>query len=334
MCQTIDNYENQLEAKTLGEGQFGHSGKPGPKRAKQSIIDISEAYMLVNRAIRNHRTGFFKLKPQERKYSLVTVAKTLAKLQNDKNRAHKKLVKALSPKFSQETRALLRWKTPAGGIHALIEQRFKVSNLCQPLQLPFQLLWPPDCRVPCLSQEISKMPSRSQVAVHQSQPLSAQPDAKQPLDRRKSQPQNGVQCQPLDRRKRQPPAAERNQPQNVTRSSRQLPLQPVKSQPPNAGVKPKPSNQSPAASQPQVAAKKQPQKVFQSQVVQNRPQSQPPDAPPQGQPRIVQPPDLPPDPDPSKCKKVRMPIATGNTSYPQWGKATPSYLKIHQLKKK
>ena len=133
ICQTINNYESQLEAKTLGEGQFGHSGKPGPKPAKPSIIDLSEAYILANRAIHNHRAKFFNLNPQEKKIKLITVAKTLAKLQFDKNRAHHKLAKASRQKFSHKTKILLKWETPAGGIHVLLKQKCKISHWCPPL---------------------------------------------------------------------------------------------------------------------------------------------------------------------------------------------------------
>ena len=109
----------------LGPGQFGHSGKPASKPVKPSRMQLREAYMLTNRAIHAQRIKFFKLDPQEKRYNLVTVAKTLAELLNDKNRAHKKLIRASRPKFSPETKSLLEWKSPAGGIHC----RLKASQL-------------------------------------------------------------------------------------------------------------------------------------------------------------------------------------------------------------
>ena len=177
--------------------------------------------------------------------------------------------------------------------------------------------------------------------------------ANKPWQPDQSQPPN---CQPLDRHKCRPPLADksqplhaRKQPKNFAKCSSQLPNQPerkqyptasqpqivAKNQPPNVGddrrqsveQSPQPPNvQPPDALDP--IPNKQPQSAAKSQVKQPPNVAQPPNT---VQPQM---PDLPPDPDPSKCKKVRMPIATGNTSYPQWGKATPSYLKIHQLKKK
>ena len=146
-------------ALNLGPGQFGHSGKPAAKPAKLSKIELRETYMLANRAIHTQRAKFFKLKPQEKKIKLITFAKTLAKLVSAKNRAHKKLIKASRPKFSHEARILLKWRNPTGGNHALLKQKFIVSQRCQPLQLPFQLLWPPDCHQPEPNQRNSKMES-------------------------------------------------------------------------------------------------------------------------------------------------------------------------------
>ena len=74
----------------LGPGQFSQSGKPASKPVKPSRMQLREAYMLTNRAIHAQRIKFFKLDPQEKRYNLVTVAKTLAELLNDKNRAHKR----------------------------------------------------------------------------------------------------------------------------------------------------------------------------------------------------------------------------------------------------
>ena len=96
------------------------------------------------RAVHVHRSNFFRLKTQEKRAMLVTTAKTLAKLKAASNRAHSELTKASAPKLIQECKSLSNWKTPAGGMHPLFVQDFKVSQLCQPLQLPFQLLLPPD----------------------------------------------------------------------------------------------------------------------------------------------------------------------------------------------
>ena len=75
MHLAFNNYvQKQLQPLTLGPGQFGHPGKPSPKPAKQSVNDLSEAYMLANRAIYNHRTKFFKLDPQEKRCKLITAA--------------------------------------------------------------------------------------------------------------------------------------------------------------------------------------------------------------------------------------------------------------------
>ena len=106
------------------------------------------------------------------------------------------------------------------------------------------------------------------------------------------------------------------------------PKQPESKQPPKSGVSSpiQPRNVASEQLQLQSASKRHPLKVVQPQV---RPRAQPHVAQP---PNTVQPqmPDLPPDPDPSKCKKVRMPITTGYTSYPQWGKAAPS-LRIYKF---
>ena len=157
--------------------------------------------------------------PQEKKAKVLTAAKTLAKLVSAKNRAHKKLVKASSPEFSQETRALLNWKNPTGGSHALLKQNFKMSQLCQPLQLPFQLLWPPDpINQPPAASQFQIVAQRQPPLVDKSQPLHAE-----------------------------------KQPRNVAKCSSQLPNQPEASQPLNIGIKQPPADQSqsPAANQPQ-----------------------------------------------------------------------------------
>ena len=144
MHQTFNNFVRQIYAKTLGKGQFGHSGKPATKPAKPSKSELREAYMLANRALHTQRAKFFKLEPQEKRFKLVATAKELAKLVSARDKAHYNVIRASSLKFSHEARALLEWKNPTGGIHALLIQSFKTSHLCQPLQLPFQLLWPPD----------------------------------------------------------------------------------------------------------------------------------------------------------------------------------------------
>ena len=143
---------NQSPATTLGQGQFGHSGKPATKPAKPSRMELREAYILANRAIHAHRANFFKLKPQDKRIKLVTTAKTLAKLKYTKVKAYNRLMKASSTKLIQEKKLLFNWKTPAGGLHTLLQaavlkHEFKMSsqNKSQLLQLPFQLLWPPDC---------------------------------------------------------------------------------------------------------------------------------------------------------------------------------------------
>ena len=101
------------------------------------------------RAIHTHRNKFLTLTTQEKRDKLVTIARTLATLKSKKVKAHNRLMKASAPKLIQECKLLLTWKTPAGGLHTLLQasvmaQGFKVSQPCQPLQLPFQLLLPPD----------------------------------------------------------------------------------------------------------------------------------------------------------------------------------------------
>ena len=67
MHLAFNNYvQKQLQPLTLGPGQFGHPGKPSPKPAKQSISDLTEAYMLANRAIHNHRVGYIRPNPDDR----------------------------------------------------------------------------------------------------------------------------------------------------------------------------------------------------------------------------------------------------------------------------
>ena len=166
--------------------------------------------MLTIRAVHVNRADFFSLKAKDKKATLITAAKTLAKLQSDKNRAHKKLVKASSPEFSQETKALLKWKNPTGGSHALLKQNFKMSQLCQPLQLPFQLLWPPDpINQPPAASQFQIVAQRQPPLVDKSQPLHAE-----------------------------------KQPRNVAKCSSQLPNQPEASQPLNIGIKQPPADQS------------------------------------------------------------------------------------------
>ena len=159
----------------------------------------------------------------------------------------------------------------------------------------------------------------------------------------------------------QPPFAAKSQPPD-SRGHSQV-VQPARMQPLNIGVRPQrkppkegghvqnqplvaeiisqfkvgrkqPLKQPPDVAQPQKAIQppdaldpvpnKQPQSAAKSQVKQPPNVAQPPNT---VQPQM---PDLPPDPDPSKCKKVRMPITTGYTSYPQWGKAAPS-LRIYKF---
>ena len=146
-------------ALTLGPGQFGHSGKPAAKPSKPSRMQLREAYMLTIRAIHAKRADFFSLKAQDKKATLITTAKTLAKLVSAKSKAHHRLIKASRPKFSQEAKILLNWKTPARGSQVFPMQNVKVSQLYQPLQLPFQLLWPPDCHQPEPNERSSKMES-------------------------------------------------------------------------------------------------------------------------------------------------------------------------------
>ena len=178
--------------------------------------------MLANRAIYNHRTKFFKLDPQEKRCKLIIAAKTLAKLAAVKNRAHYKLVRASKPKATPETKSLLKWKNPAGGSQALLMQSFKMSQLCQPLQLPFQLLWPPDPisaeSQPPEKQQFQKQPLKIGV---QTQPLQLPvqflwpPDpAPQPND----QPPSSVS---------QPPAANERQIQPQDAAKRQVNQPPV-----------------------------------------------------------------------------------------------------------
>ena len=302
LTQQLAELDKASSKLTLGPGQFGHSGEPSPKPATPSVVDLSEAYILANRAIHTHRAKFFKLNLQEKKIKLITVAKTLAKLQSDKNRAHHKLVKASRPKFSPETKSLLKWKNPAGGIHALIVQGFKVSQLCQPLQLPFQLLWPPD---PVAIQS-------------QSQPLNAKLQS-QPQkfvqSSNSNQPQRQSQNKPLIEKRQhlmlkrpphlQPPSFQ-GQPQKVVQITRsRQPLDRRKYQHPVA-------SQSRYAQQPRQPERK---RLLSGQHPKFGAQSHPPAAesksPDVAQLPIVQLPDLPPDPDPDPRSSV---------SKEDWGK--------------
>ena len=168
----------------------------------------------------------------------------------------------------------------------------------------------------------------------------------------KSQPQDGIQVakrQPLKQPLVQPRSVARDQPRKQPQDVAKNVDQPLNSgmkrqppiavqgqrqsaderQPPKVVMQPPKRPQDAAKSsksQPLNGTQSQPLKVVQPQV---RPRAQPHVAQP---PNTVQPqmPDLPPDPDPSKCKKVRMPITTGYTSYPQWGKAAPS-LRIYKF---
>ena len=156
ICNAIEAYVQQQAKHALGQGQFGHSGKPATKPAKPSKMELGEAYILATRAIHTHRASFLKLKPQEKRIKLVATAKTLATLKATKVRAYNRLRKISAPKLTQECKFLSNWKTPAGGLHTLLqtsvmEYSFKTaSQSCPPhkgsqaLQLPFQLLWPPD----------------------------------------------------------------------------------------------------------------------------------------------------------------------------------------------
>ena len=146
ICNAIEAYVQQQVKHALGQGQFGHSGKPATKPAKPSKMVLREAYILADRAIHTHRSNFFKLKPQDKRIKLVTTAKTLAKLKYTKVKAYNRLMKASAPKLNQECKFLSNWKTPAGGLHALLQaavlkHEFKMSsqNKSQLLQLPFQL---------------------------------------------------------------------------------------------------------------------------------------------------------------------------------------------------
>ena len=260
---------NQSQATTLGQGQFGHSGKPAPKSVKPSRMELREAYILANRAIHAHRANFFKLKPQEKRVKLVATAKTLATLKSAKVKAYNRLMKASSTKLIQEKKLLFNWKTPAGGLHTLIktsvmEYIFKTaSQSCPPhkgsqaLQLPFQLLWPPD---PAASQ-----PPSSLKIQHQNQPQNVDNSQSQ---RKVALPPNVARDQPLDRRKSQPLIQPLNQP----------PKQPLmlKRQPPAAN-----------------GIQSQPLQLPAQLLWPPDPVHQPKDQPP-----VAQAPDLPPDPDP------------------------------------
>ena len=84
-------------------------------------MELGEAYILANRAIHAHRANFFKLKPQEKRVKLVVTAKTLATLKSAKVKAYNRLMKASSPKLIQDCKFLSNWKTPAGGLHTLLQ---------------------------------------------------------------------------------------------------------------------------------------------------------------------------------------------------------------------
>ena len=250
-------------------------------------MELAEAYGMATRAIQTNRTSFLTLKPQNQRTQLVATTKELAKLVSAKDKAHYNVIRASSPKFSHEARALLEWKNPTGGIHVLLIQSFKTSHLCQPLQLPFQLLWPPD-------------PVAIQPQTTKSQPLKIgiqiQPDQSQP---------------PYIQSQDQPPAAKkpgiqtREQPQNVVRSSSQLLLQPERKQPLSAEAQSQsqPLNSDEQSQPPVAKSGHQPAPDLQPDpdpvVIQQQSSSQL-----QCQHPAVQAPDLPPDPDPKNNSSV------------------------------
>ena len=170
--------------------------------------------------------------------------------------------------------------------------------------------------------------------------------------RTQRKPLNGIQNQPPAAEQQpteQPHVADKKQPQNVAKSSSQLPLQPERKQPPDDRVDQPPAVQPPMSKSKSLSKLSDSSKYRQSnlsdkgqsklptknkpwpsaRLSQKWPQSRPPDGqkqplkqPPDDQKRPPkQSPDLPPDPDPDPDKSA----TRGYTSYPQWGKATPSF---------
>ena len=188
---------------------------------------------------------------------------------------------------------------------------------------------------------------KSQPLLLKRQPLMLKrqpPKVGQCQDHQQTQPQIVAQRQPLDRHKRQPPTDKSQPPSSLIQPRSAARDQPRK-QPQDVAKNVNQSLKIGVQRQPPVAAQSQDNGV-QKQPLNVQPlnvgmqcQSHPPAADPgrplktdvqvKSQPHNEersQPPDLPPDPDldPSNKKQIKMRKATGNMSYPQLGKATPS----------
>ena len=314
-----------------------------PNMANQQM-KLAEAYSMTARAIHTHRTRFFTLKPQDQRSRLITTAKELAKLVFDKNRAHHKLVRASKHKFSPENKSLIE------------TQNCKVSHSCPPLQLPFQLLWPPD-PVPQPSTHPLNVGfhSQSKPPAAKRQPLNTgQPSVDHPPDQSKP-PGDGGRDQPAEGQpqivvKKQPQML-KSQTQNVVQNqplktgmksqSQKQPRTVARKQPPASRSQPTDDrvDQPPVVEPPKDAShpqtlKKQPQNVAKKQLPdayqrQNQPltdqpaiKMQPPDQlrdQPRGQPQVVsQPPAQHPVAQPPDLPPEPDPISS--LSKEDWGK--------------
>ena len=196
-----------------------------PNMASQQV-ELAEAYCRATKAIHTHRTSFLALKPQNQRTQLIATAKELAKLVSAKDKAHYRLNRATAPNcppFADKSRPPFAVKSQPPKVKQPPAAKRQPPNvaphLSQPLQLPFQLLWPPDSnpqprdQPPKMQPSAVKQPLKSGVQPNKQPPWqSAKKSQPQPPNMARDQsrssnvqsPSVGVQSQ------RQPPAA--NQP--------------------------------------------------------------------------------------------------------------------------